>query len=624
MRPVSASSSPRLGTRTSTGASEGARRSRVEDDGAAGRRDRRLDGADGHLVLQQRHGRGGEDVARRRDVAGPHVRVGARAHDDRVLPRPVDRDQRHARRRVLIDDHVLDVDALVRKALAQARALRIAPDAADHRDVRAQARDGHRLVGALAAGQLAAVAAEHGLPRHRVVLDRHHEVEVDRADDDDHSAPIAPMTRSQKRVTSSSIATRALGGCSRRPWRSTTVAPRVQRPSVSMATKVSTLRRTRRIDHQRQRAGVVHRRARHAVDRAVGVGEERQPADGGLRGRVADGAQALDDLRRGLRLMGQVEAHHGQRLAAGEDDLRRLGVDERVELCVGARVAARGGAAHPDDLLHRLRRVLEQRRDVGQRAGGDHGRRAAVDHQLHRPARVERHGGLGQLGPVQPALAVDVERRDEVAAPRPGGARRHGDVGHAGQGQHAPGVERHLLELGVAADGGHGAQVDRVGAAGGQQDGDRVVVAGVAVEQERAGVGHRGSLDRRSPRGRPKRRALSGSGPRRIADGSRRSAPRATWATRDKLSRCGRSSTTRTSASGESRTYRSPFRASRAGRLARWFSRASDPGQTGTTPLRFHGRSTTLPSAISSARQMTGRVSRGSMTSSIIPLRAAM
>ena len=46
--------------------------------------------------------------------------------------------------------------------------------------------------------------------------------------------------------------------------------------------------------------------------------------------------------------------------------------------------------------------------------------------------------------------------------------------------------------------------------------------------------------------------------------------------------------------------------------------------QTGTTALRFHGRCTVLPSAISSARQITGRVSRGSITSSIIPFLAAM
>src|SRR4051794_5386146 len=46
----------------------------------------------------------------------------------------------------------------------------------------------------------------------------------------------APMTRSQKRGASSSSATRALGGCPRRPSKSTTVAPRATRPWVSAAT----------------------------------------------------------------------------------------------------------------------------------------------------------------------------------------------------------------------------------------------------------------------------------------------------------------------------------------------------------------------------------------------------
>ena len=47
-------------------------------------------------------------------------------------------------------------------------------------------------------------------------------------------------------------------------------------------------------------------------------------------------------------------------------------------------------------------------------------------------------------------------------------------------------------------------------------------------------------------------------------------------------------------------------------------------GQTGTTPCRFHGRSTRFPAAISRARMIVGRVSRGSITSSIMSLRAAM
>ena len=44
---------------------------------------------------------------------------------------------------------------------------------------------------------------------------------------------------------------------------------------------------------------------------------------------------------------------------------------------------------------------------------------------------------------------------------------------------------------------------------------------------------------------------------------------------------------------------------------------------TGTTPLRLNGRSTCLAAAISSALQIVARVSRGSITSSIMSLPAA-
>ncbi len=56
--------------------------------------------------------------------------------------------------------------------------------------------------------------------------------------------------------------------------------------------------------------------------------------------------------------------------------------------------------------------------------------------------------------------------------------------------------------------------------------------------------------------------------------------------------------------------------------------RAGDDGgvvdaHTGTIPERLNGRSTRLPAAISSARQIVARVSRGSITSSIMSLPAA-
>ena len=61
-----------------------------------------------------------------------------------------------------------------------------------------------------------------------------------------------------------------------------------------------------------------------------------------------------------------------------------------------------------------------------------------------------------------------------------------------------------------------------------------------------------------------------------------------------------------------------------AGRCGPGRDRRAAADQTGTTPWRFHGRSTRFPAAISRARMIVGRVSRGSITSSIMSLRAAM
>ena len=83
---------------------------------------------------------------------------------------------------------------------------------------------------------------------------------------------------------------------------------------------------------------------------------------------------------------------------------------------------------------------------------------------------------------------MDVERRHEVAVARTGRTRRHRHAGQPRQRHDRPRVARDLLELGVAADGRHRPQVDGIPARG-EQDGDRVVVAGVAVEQDGLGRG---------------------------------------------------------------------------------------------------------------------------------------
>jgi enoyl-CoA hydratase/carnithine racemase len=79
---------------------------------------------------------------------------------------------------------------------------------------------------------------------------------------------------------------------------------------------------------------------------------------------------------------------------------------------------------------------------------------------------------------------VHVLRYDELALERPVGARRDRDVCAAGELEHAERVGRGLLERLVAPDGGDAEQLDfRAGER--EQDRDRVVVPGVAVEEDR-------------------------------------------------------------------------------------------------------------------------------------------
>ena len=75
---------------------------------------------------------------------------------------------------------------------------------------------------------------------------------------------------------------------------------------------------------------------------------------------------------------------------------------------------------------------------------------------------------------------------------------------------------------------------------------------------------------------------------------------------------------------GDSRTgATTPLNATRGSTAAGWGARRRFFPHTGTTACRRQGRSTRLPSASSSARMIVGRVSRGSITSSTMSLRAA-
>ena len=91
-----------------------------------------------------------------------------------------------------------------------------------------------------------------------------------------------------------------------------------------------------------------------------------------------------------------------------------------------------------------------------------------------------------QIGAVEPGLAVHVGRDVALADQRPRRAGGDRDVGAADVVEDADRVRGGLLERLVAGHGGHAEQID-LGAGERQQQRDRVVVAGIAVEDD---VGH--------------------------------------------------------------------------------------------------------------------------------------
>ena len=95
---------------------------------------------------------------------------------------------------------------------------------------------------------------------------------------------------------------------------------------------------------------------------------------------------------------------------------------------------------------------------------------------------------LRQRRPVQPALAVDVRGDDELPLERPVRAGRDRDVGPADELEHPQRVRGRLLQRLVAVRRRHAEELD-LGAREREQQRDRVVVPGVAVEDDRRAHG---------------------------------------------------------------------------------------------------------------------------------------
>ena len=175
-----------------------------------------------------------------------------------------------------------------------------------------------------------------------------------------------------------------------------------------------------------------------------------------------------------------------------EDDARGLRVHPDVELGGRRPVPLADGAAHQadvPDLRCQRRRREQQLGDVRERARRDqrHGLRRRLE---RRPQERERTLGpdlgarLGQVRAVEPALAVHVVRDLERPHQRCRRARGHRHVGPIEQREHPQRVARRLAQADVAAHGRDAEDVE-LGAREGQGDGERVVVARVAVEQHR-------------------------------------------------------------------------------------------------------------------------------------------
>src|SRR3712207_8292779 len=89
--------------------------------------------------------------------------------------------------------------------------------------------------------------------------------------------------------------------------------------------------------------------------------------------------------------------------------------------------------------------------DVGERTYGDEGDgfggpTQRVSDELRRPALVGLEGGLGDLGSLEPTLAVDVLGGVELTLEGGGGAGGHRHVGMTDQGEDSEGVARGLLQ----------------------------------------------------------------------------------------------------------------------------------------------------------------------------------
>ena len=210
--------------------------------------------------------------------------------------------------------------------------------------------------------------------------------------------------------------------------------------------------------------------------------------------RRAERADRLQPRRRRDRLVRHVEPDHGERDARLEHDMRGVRIGEDVELGGRGDIAGADGPAHRHDLAHirEHRRVLDDGEcDIGK--GPKRGernrlrcRKERLDQEIDRVGRFGRVARFRQVRAVYARGPVDALGGDRFAHQ---GARAAGIDGHLRPAAEVPDPARIALgqrQRDIAGYGRDAQKVELFRRGEGQQQGDGVVLAGVAIDDQRA------------------------------------------------------------------------------------------------------------------------------------------
>ena len=214
-------------------------------------------------------------------------------------------------------------------------------------------------------------------------------------------------------------------------------------------------------------------------------------------GHVAAGLRkAFGVAGGGKDLVGDVEAVDRQWPPAVEDDRGGVRIGKDVELGGGGHVSPgpRGAAHHHDlaDLRHQLGVPEEQQGEIGERPDRDEGhlpvsaRPQGVGHEGDCPMGLDRAGRHLHLDAFEPALAVVAHRGHRLAHQRPPGACVDRGVRESAKPAKEAGIAIRDLERHVPGYRGDAGELNLRRRCERHRDGERIVAAGVAVEDDAA------------------------------------------------------------------------------------------------------------------------------------------